>query len=397
MLEIEEESKGSILKNPEKPKNQKEESKGSKESLWKVRDKKLSEVQPKPIRWLIEDFLPLNELTLLAGREGLGKSTLAVEIAAKVSNGSYGKAENVAYLALEDSLERTVRTRFEAAGADLERVKHFWLANGDSERTPSFPNDFELLLEWVKEQQIRFLVLDPLPSTLSERVDTHNDRQARTALERIAKLAQEGECTVLGLVHINKASESDFSNRVLGSRAFSAVARLVLGLARDEQDPEQKRLLLGVAKSNLGQIPKTMKSFLIESATIETQEGETLAGRVIWLPEVQGFINEQLGQFTSQEEKEERSEIKAALLELIFHEGEHTLQGIRIGSKKIEEFLRQASLSTSSEALQKYKRLIEAKPYKAKEKSGAWYWEVPSRLFKSYYPDSSDSSDSSNE
>ena len=40
------------------------------------------------VRWLWEDKIPLGEITLLAGREGLGKSTIAYTLAAWITQGT---------------------------------------------------------------------------------------------------------------------------------------------------------------------------------------------------------------------------------------------------------------------------------------------------------------------
>ena len=40
--------------------------------------------------WLYDGYIPLGEITLLAGREGIGKSSVALDIGAKVTRGTLG-------------------------------------------------------------------------------------------------------------------------------------------------------------------------------------------------------------------------------------------------------------------------------------------------------------------
>jgi hypothetical protein len=47
-----------------------------------------SSIKVKPVHWLWKDRIPLGELTLLAGRESLGKSTIAYTLAAWVTRGT---------------------------------------------------------------------------------------------------------------------------------------------------------------------------------------------------------------------------------------------------------------------------------------------------------------------
>src|SRR5690349_3618283 len=81
----------------------------------------------RPVHWLWDQRLPLGALTLLAGREGIGKSTVAYALAAQITRGTLpgryaDQPRAVAVCATEDSWEHTISPRLVAAGADLDRV-----------------------------------------------------------------------------------------------------------------------------------------------------------------------------------------------------------------------------------------------------------------------------------
>ena len=92
--------------------------------------KRMSEVKPEEVRWLWDGRIPLGKVTLLEGQPGVGKSTLALDIAARVSRGtplplmrgSEIPPSNVVIFSGDDALADTVRPRLEAAEADLERI-----------------------------------------------------------------------------------------------------------------------------------------------------------------------------------------------------------------------------------------------------------------------------------
>ena len=88
----------------------------------------LSDVATRNVEWLWPNNIALGKLTVIAGRGGGGKSTLACEIAACVTrgapfpDGTRPPIGDVLWLPFEDEPGDTLRPRLEAAGADLCRV-----------------------------------------------------------------------------------------------------------------------------------------------------------------------------------------------------------------------------------------------------------------------------------
>jgi predicted ATP-dependent serine protease len=265
-----------------------EESEESEESDPKAKAKKivlgtrLSTIKPVATHWAISNFIPLNSFSVLAGREGLGKSTLAIEWASQGTQGKlqgdlFGTPINVAYVASEDSPEQTLAPRFIVAMADTERVFLPHVVENGEKRFLSFPKDLKAIRDFVLLNEIRLLIIDPVPSVIDEKLDTYKDSSVRQALTPLAELAQTANVTVLGLLHVGKSDSPDFNNRVLGSRAFTAVPRSVLALMRDN-DESGEVLLVGVNKSNLGSMNVPMKVFRLESATLEVENGSATVG-----------------------------------------------------------------------------------------------------------------------
>ena len=88
----------------------------------------LSTVTPVPIDWLWEGRIAKGKSTLLAGDPGLGKTTIAVDIAARCStgrampDGTVGQLGNTLILTAEDDLADTIRPRVDRLGGDSSRV-----------------------------------------------------------------------------------------------------------------------------------------------------------------------------------------------------------------------------------------------------------------------------------
>lgn len=242
-------------------------------------------IRPKPVRWLWDERLPLGELVLLAGREGVGKSTRAYQLAADVSRGALagefeGIPRGVLIAATEDSWEHTIIPRLMAAGADLSRIYRVEVETATGVHLGlSLPRDIPDLERLGIEYEIGLMLLDPLMSRLGK-LDTHKDSETRMALEPLVSLAHTAKMTIIGLIHHNKSGSDDPLSLIMGSKAFTAVARAVFTVMTDPDDETEKRRLFGIAKSNLGRTDLPVEVFEIERVDIPTDEGPAQTGRI---------------------------------------------------------------------------------------------------------------------
>lgn len=245
---------------------------------------RFSDVKPLPVRWLWDRRIPLGMVTVMAGREGLGKSTFSAWIAAQVTRGTLegdvSEPRDVLWVTLEEGLEYELNPRLTAAGADLNRLHKLdvvtEIGTGDSLK---FPADSEELERFAKEHRAALVVFDPIMSSLSQSVDTHKEHSLRSALDLLAVVARNANCSVLALHHMNKSRVGDLGDRMTGARTFSNVARSVLGLHRDPEDPTERRKILTLAKANLTEkssVPGIL--FTTDSCTVETEVGPTEVG-----------------------------------------------------------------------------------------------------------------------
>ena len=93
------------------------------------------------------------------------------------------------------------------------------------------------------------LLLDPLMSRISHRLDTHRDAEVRPALEPLSALANRAHLTVLGIIHHNKSGSTNPLQVIMGSRASTAVARSVHTVILDPDDETSKRRLFGTRRT----------------------------------------------------------------------------------------------------------------------------------------------------
>ncbi|WP_235490496.1 AAA family ATPase, partial [Frankia sp. AvcI1] len=142
----------------------------------------------------------------------------------------------------------------------------------------SLPADLDLLEAEMVRHDVALLVVDPLMSVIGSNIDTHKERDTRTALDPLARLADRTGAVVLGIAHFSKASGSDASSLITGSGAFKNVARSIFGFARDQEDGSR---VFSQVKNSLGRDHHDLPSlsYEISDVVVETAKGDAHVGR----------------------------------------------------------------------------------------------------------------------
>lgn len=217
----------------------------------------------------------------------------------------------------EDAWEFTMVPRLLAAGADLARVGRVQVEDDGIVIGLTTPVDVPALKTYIAAHDVAMLVLDPLTSVMDGRIDAHRDREVRTALEPLGQLAEETGAAVVGLVHLGKGMGSDPVNLILGSHAFSAVARVALVAARDPDDESSN--VLSVEKSNLGRIDVPGLTYRVDGVEIATDEGPASAGLLVWTGETDRRVRDIMAD--AGEERGERDEAAKWLIDYLTDAG----------------------------------------------------------------------------
>lgn len=256
-------------------------------------------IAPARAKWLWAGRLAVGSLAILAGREGVGKSTVAYWLAAQITRGllpgeNYGRPAAVLIVATEDSWAHTVVPRLIAAEADLNLIFRVDVDTDAGGAEVSLPIDVQAVGEAAREVGAALLLLDPLMSRLSATLDTHKDQETRQALEPLVRMLDKEHLVGVGLLHFNKSGSDDPLTALMGSRAFAAVARSVSTVVRDPDDETGRRRLFGTPKNNLGPDNLPLMSFTLESAAVPTADGDAITSRVVWGEEVDGTISDVL-------------------------------------------------------------------------------------------------------
>lgn len=260
-----------------------------------------SEVTPEPISWLWKDWLAAGMMHILGGAPGTGKTTIGIALAATVTSGgrwpdrTRSPFGNVVIWSGEDDPTDILTPRLALSGADLSRVYFIDRVREGSEKRFFDPaHDIEPLRQRLAEVgDVRLLIVDPIVSAVAG--DSHKNAEVRRGLQPLVDLAKSMRCALLGITHFTKGTTGrDPVERITGSLAFGALARVVLVAAKHQEEGEDGRTvrLFCRAKSNIGPDDGGFE-YDLHQAEPETLPG-IIASSVLWGNAVEGAARELL-------------------------------------------------------------------------------------------------------
>jgi hypothetical protein len=227
-------------------------------NAWTLDTVRLADVEMRRVEWLWPLRIARDKLTIMAGDPGLGKSQIAVDIAARISSrsewpdGERAPLGSVVILAAEDSADDTIRPRLEAAGGDSKRVHVVRMLTSAEGQRRGFDlhTDIERLAGLCERiGDVALIIIDPISAYMGD-ADSHMMTAVQPVLAAIADLAERCKVAVLAIHHPPKNAPSKAIHAFSGSLAFAAGPRLVFIVTEDANEDERKLLL--PVKNNLG-------------------------------------------------------------------------------------------------------------------------------------------------
>jgi hypothetical protein len=198
-------------------------------------------IEARPVEWRWRDRLQAGAVASIEGLPGAGKSTFSTELVACVTagRGFYGDSPSLPKSALwighEESLASALRPRLDAAGADPHRVFVY-------RDPPSFPSDYAWLAGEIRTTDAGLVVIDPIDAYLDfgETGDSHRNGDVRVRLRDLAVVAEGTGATILMVRHWKKTGGVHAVYRSAGSLAYSAMARAIISVLIDPDDPNRR-------------------------------------------------------------------------------------------------------------------------------------------------------------
>lgn len=247
-------------------------------------------VEQAKVDWLFEPYIPVGEVTLMAGDPGEGKSTTAQAIATACTNGSEIcgrpiKQGPVVFMSAEQSRSTVTVPRFKDMGADLSKIALPDEDGDDGEPKPFVLDEdgFATLEQFVGELGPVLIVVDTITAYIEAQRDFNSANQVREWMRRLAKIARQHECAVLVLGHLNKNTQAKGNYRIMGSVDFVGAARSVLFIGHDPDKPGHRAMMHN--KSNVGPIGPALGYSIEDGVFGWTGESDLDVDRMNELPQ----------------------------------------------------------------------------------------------------------------
>ena len=215
---------------------------------------KASKVKSRRVDWLWEERIPRGMLSVVAGRPDQAKGLFAITVGADVTK----EGGNVLHSSIEDSASIMTKPRYEAAGADLDRVD-LWRF--------MLPAQFAELESHIATGKIDLLVIDPFSAHLGQGVSRHSDN-IRQVLNPLSELLETYNCACIIIEHALKRvpAHGDPLNAIGGTGSgLPAAARMAFVFGVDPTDSDNR--ILACVKANIREKPKAIQ-FIMDTEEI---------------------------------------------------------------------------------------------------------------------------------
>lgn len=329
-----------------------------------------ADIKPEAIRWLWDGWLARGKFHIFAGQAGTGKTTIAIAIGSTISqggrfpDGTRAPAGNILIWSGEDSAKDTLVPRLLAAGADMARV-HFIgdVQHGEELRGFDPATDIRAMFDAATRiGDISLLIVDPVVNAVAG--DSHKNGEVRRALQPLVDFGEKMGCAVLGISHFSKGTGGkDPLERVTGSLAFGALARIVLATAKIT-DGDSTRRIFCRAKSNIG-VDHGGFEYDLHQKEIEGHNG-LFSSYAVWGQPVKGSARELLAENAPDNDDGEVAGAEQFLRD--------TLARGPMPQKEIERECKGAGFSVAT--LRRAKKRIGIVSKKDGMK-GVWFWSLP--------------------
>jgi hypothetical protein len=239
------------------------------------------------IEWVMPGLIAHGMVTLLGGKQGLGKSYVLCDLAARIStgqplpDGSITASSNVLMLVREDDPGAVLKARLQSAGADPSRVSWSTLADATTGAPLDLAKECAHVAEIIASRSFGVVIVDTFAAFASTGTDANAAQDVRAVLDPIVRAARDTGAAVIVTAHVRKSGvgEGDPMDVIAGSAQMTAGVRIAALLEPGQQEGER---WLRVVKCNIGPVNSTGWTFRFASSAVTVNTAIDLPPRLVW-------------------------------------------------------------------------------------------------------------------
>ncbi|MBR2592526.1 MAG: AAA family ATPase, partial [Oscillospiraceae bacterium] len=224
----------------------------------------LEDYPEEPVEWLIPEYLPKGQITLICGTGGTGKTSVWVSLLASISSGErilfdgfgdyYGDRQPMQcmFFSSEDTVENVIKGKLRKGHARMRNIHTISLNDPRFEKIQFGSKYLEKLLDKYRPA---LCVFDPLQAFIDGHIKMADRNAMRQTMRSLIEWGKSYGTTFLIVMHTNKQLNVWGRNRMADSADLWDIARCVW-MVGDADDQGMK--YLSHEKSNYGRTGKTM-------------------------------------------------------------------------------------------------------------------------------------------
>lgn len=217
-----------------------------------------------PVEWLIPEYLPKGQITLICGTGGTGKTSVWISLLASISSGDrilfdgFGdyyddrQPMQCMFFSSEDTVENVIKGKLRKGHARMRNIHTISLNDPRFEKIQFGSKYLEKLLDKYRPA---LCVFDPLQAFIDGHIKMADRNAMRQTMRSLIEWGKTYGTTFLIVMHTNKQLNVWGRNRMADSADLWDIARCVW-MVGDADDQGMK--YLSHEKSNYGRTGKTM-------------------------------------------------------------------------------------------------------------------------------------------
>lgn len=207
----------------------------------------LDDIEEREVEWLIPGYLPKDQITLICGTGGTGKTSIWTSLAADLSAGRptlFEKGSDFAdqihrdpmkilFFSAEDTVENVIKKRLRLQSAVMRNIYTISVSNPNFDKVRFGTKYLEAL---IRKKRPQLCIFDPLQAFIDGKTKMADRNAMRQTMRHLIEWGSKYGTTFLIVMHTNKQMNAWGRTRMADSADLWDIARCVWMVGDTEDD-----------------------------------------------------------------------------------------------------------------------------------------------------------------